>query len=191
FANGLRAFLRQAPDIVMVGEIRDFETADIAIKASLTGQLLLSTLHTNDAPSAVTRLIDMGIEPFLVASSVVFICAQRLMRRVCSNCKEPVEISKDILAKIGYSEKGKAAFYKGKGCAKCNNTGYFGRFAILENLVVDDKIKEMILDRMHSDKIKDYAIKEKGMLTLRAAALENLALGNTTVEEVLRVTSEE
>ena len=191
FASGLRAFLRQAPDIVMVGEIRDFETADIAIKASLTGQLLLSTLHTNDAPSAVTRLIDMGIEPFLVASSVVFICAQRLMRRVCPNCREPVEISKETLSKIGYSEKNKATFYRGKGCSKCNNTGYFGRFAILENLVVDDKIKEMILDRMHSDKIKDYAIKEKGMLTLRAAALENLALGNTTVEEVLRVTSEE
>ncbi|MFA5335233.1 MAG: ATPase, T2SS/T4P/T4SS family [Candidatus Omnitrophota bacterium] len=191
FASGLRAFLRQAPDIVMVGEIRDFETADIAIKASLTGQLLLSTLHTNDAPSAVTRLIDMGIEPFLVASSVVFICAQRLMRRVCPNCREPVEISKEALSKIGYSEKNKATFYRGKGCSKCNNTGYFGRFAILENLVVDDKIKEMILDRMHSDKIKDYAIKEKGMLTLRAAALENLALGNTTVEEVLRVTSEE
>ncbi|MDD5737341.1 MAG: GspE/PulE family protein [Candidatus Omnitrophica bacterium] len=191
FAGGLRAFLRQAPDIVMVGEIRDFETADIAIKASLTGQLLLSTLHTNDAPSAVTRLIDMGVEPFLVASSVVFICAQRLMKRVCSGCKEPVEISKEVLAKIGYTEKQKATFYKGKGCAKCNNTGYFGRFAILENLVVDDKIKEMILDRVQSDKIKEYAIKEKGMLTLRAAALENLALGNTTVEEVLRVTSEE
>ncbi len=191
FAGGLRAFLRQAPDIVMVGEIRDFETADIAIKASLTGQLLLSTLHTNDAPSAVTRLIDMGVEPFLVASSVVFICAQRLMKRVCSGCKEPVEIPKEVLAKIGYTEKQKATFYKGKGCAKCNNSGYFGRFAILENLVVDDKIKEMILDRVQSDKIKEYAIKEKGMLTLRAAALENLALGNTTVEEVLRVTSEE
>ncbi|MFA5164722.1 MAG: GspE/PulE family protein [Candidatus Omnitrophota bacterium] len=191
FAGGLRAFLRQAPDIVMVGEIRDFETADIAIKASLTGQLLLSTLHTNDAPSAVTRLIDMGVEPFLVASSVVFICAQRLMRRVCSACKEPVEIPKEILNKIGYTEKQKATFFRGKGCSKCNNTGYFGRFAILENLVVDDKIKEMILDRVQSDKIKEYAIKEKGMLTLRAAALENLALGNTTAEEVLRVTSEE
>ena len=191
FAGGLRAFLRQAPDIVMVGEIRDFETADIAIKASLTGQLLLSTLHTNDAPSAVPRLIDMGVEPFLVASSVVFICAQRLMRRVCSACKEPVEIPKEILNKIGYTEKQKATFFRGKGCSKCNNTGYFGRFAILENLVVDDKIKEMILDRVQSDKIKEYAIKEKGMLTLRAAALENLALGNTTAEEVLRVTSEE
>ena len=197
FAGGLRAFLRQAPDIVMVGEIRDFETADIAIKASLTGQLLLSTLHTNDAPSAITRLIDMGVEPFLVASSVVFICAQRLMKRVCANCKEKIDIPKEMLDKIGYKEKGKgpegskAAFFKGKGCAKCNNTGYYGRFAILENLTVDDKIKEMILDRVQSDKIKEYAMKEKGMLTLRAAALENLALGHTTVEEVLRVTSEE
>ncbi|MFA5338908.1 MAG: GspE/PulE family protein [Candidatus Omnitrophota bacterium] len=203
FAGGLRAFLRQAPDIVMVGEIRDFETADIAIKASLTGQLLLSTLHTNDAPSAITRLIDMGVEPFLVASSVVFICAQRLMKRVCANCKEKIDIPKEMLDKLGFKEgakapggsKGpdgsKAIFYKGKGCAKCNNTGYYGRFAILENLTVDDKIKEMILDRVQSDKIKEYAMKEKGMLTLRAAALENLALGNTTVEEVLRVTSEE
>lgn len=197
FASGLRAFLRQAPDIVMVGEIRDFETADIAIKASLTGQLLLSTLHTNDAPSAVTRLIDMGIEPFLVASSVVFICAQRLMKRVCSSCKEKIDIPKETLDKLGYKEKGKvpeggkAAFYKGKGCAKCNDTGYYGRFAILENFIIDDKIKELILDRADSDKIKEYAVKEKGMLTLRAAALENLALGNTTVEEVLRVTAEE
>lgn len=191
FASGLRAFLRQAPDIVMVGEIRDFETADIAIKASLTGQLLLSTLHTNDAPSAVTRLIDMGVEPFLVASSVVFICAQRLMKRVCASCREKIDIPKETLDKLGYKEKNKAVFYRGKGCAKCNNTGYYGRFAILENFIIDDNIKEMILDRAHSDKIKEYAIKEKGMLTLRAAALENLALGNTTVEEVLRVTAEE
>ncbi len=203
FAGGLRAFLRQAPDIVMVGEIRDFETADIAIKASLTGQLLLSTLHTNDAASAITRLIDMGVEPFLVASSVVFICAQRLMKRVCVNCKEKVDIPKETLDKLGYKEgakapegsKGpggsKATFFKGKGCAKCNNTGYYGRFAILENLTIDDKIKEMILDRVQSDKIKEYAVKEKGMLTLRAVALENLALGFTTIEEVLRVTSEE
>ena len=191
FASGLRAFLRQAPDIVMVGEIRDFETADIAIKASLTGQLLLSTLHTNDASSAITRLIDMGVEPFLVASSVVFICAQRLMKRVCGNCKEQANIPKEVLEKIGYKEKGKSVFYKGKGCARCNNTGYYGRFAILENLIIDDKIKEMVLDRVPSDKIKDYAMREKDMLTLRAAALENLALGNTTVEEVLRVTAEE
>lgn len=191
FASGLRAFLRQAPDIVMVGEIRDFETADIAIKASLTGQLLLSTLHTNDAPSAVTRLIDMGVEPFLVASSVVFICAQRLMKKICVNCKEKIEIPKEVLDRLGYKEKEKAVFYKGKGCAKCNSTGYYGRFAILENLTIDDKIKEMILDRVQSDKIKEYAVTERGMLTLRAAALENLALGNTTVEEIIRVTSEE
>jgi type IV pilus assembly protein PilB len=187
----LRAFLRQAPDIVMVGEIRDFETADIAIKASLTGQLLLSTLHTNDAPSAITRLIDMGVEPFLIASSLVFVCAQRLMKKVCDNCREPIQMPKEMLDKLGYKPNGKETFYKGKGCAKCNNTGYYGRFAILEDLIIDDKIKEMILDRIHSDKIKDYAVREKGMLTLRSAALENLALGKTTVEELLRVTSEE
>ncbi|MDP3787558.1 MAG: GspE/PulE family protein [Candidatus Omnitrophota bacterium] len=191
FANGLRAFLRQAPDIVMVGEIRDFETADIAIKASLTGQLLLSTLHTNDAPSAITRLIDMGVEPFLVASSLVFVCAQRLMRRVCDNCKEPVDIPKDMLEKIGFKMKDKVTFRKGKGCAKCNDTGYYGRFAILEDLIIDDAIKVMILDRVHSDKIKEYAVREKSMLTLRGAALEHLSMGNTTIEEVLRVTAEE
>jgi len=191
FASGLRAFLRQAPDIVMVGEIRDFETADIAIKASLTGQLLLSTLHTNDAPSAITRLMDMGAEPFLIASSLVFVCAQRLMRKVCDNCKEPVDIPKDALEKIGFKARDKATFYKGKGCAKCNKTGYYGRFAILEDLIIDDAIKVMILDRVHSDKIKEYAVKEKSMLTLRGAALEHLAMGNTTVEEVLRVTAEE
>ncbi len=191
FANGLRAFLRQAPDIVMVGEIRDFETADIAIKASLTGQLLLSTLHTNDAPSAITRLMDMGAEPFLIASSLVFVCAQRLMRKVCDNCKEPIDIPKDMLEKIGFKIKDNATFYKGKGCAKCNKTGYYGRFAILEDLIIDDAIKVMILDRVHSDKIKEYAVREKSMLTLRGAALEHLAMGNTTVEEVLRVTTEE
>lgn len=191
FANGLRAFLRQAPDIVMVGEIRDFETADIAIKASLTGQLLLSTLHTNDAPSAITRLMDMGAEPFLIASSLVFVCAQRLMRKVCDNCKEPVDIPKDMLEKIGFKIKDSTVFYKGKGCAKCNKTGYYGRFAILEDLIIDDAIKVMILDRVHSDKIKEYAVREKSMLTLRGAALEHLAMGNTTVEEVLRVTTEE
>lgn len=191
FASGLRAFLRQAPDIVMVGEIRDFETADIAIKASLTGQLLLSTLHTNDAASAITRLIDMGAEPFLIASSLVFVCAQRLMRKVCDNCKEKVDIPKDALEKIGFKPREKAAFHKGKGCAKCNKTGYYGRFAILEDLIIDDAIKVMILDRVHSDKIKEYAVREKSMLTLRGAALEHLAMGNTTIEEVLRVTAEE
>lgn len=192
FASGLKAFLRQAPDIVMVGEIRDFETADIAVKASLTGQLLLSTLHTNDAPSAITRLIDMGLEPFLVASSLSFVCAQRLMRKVCDNCKEPVDIPKDTLDKLGLKPRDKKPiFYKGKGCVKCSNKGYYGRFAILEDLIIDDKIKEMILDRMPSDKIKEYAVKEKSMMTLRAAALEHLAMGNTTAEEVLRVTAEE
>ncbi|MFH1778487.1 MAG: GspE/PulE family protein [Candidatus Omnitrophota bacterium] len=191
FASGLRAFLRQAPDIVMVGEIRDFETADIAIKAALTGQILLSTLHTNDAPSAITRLIDMGVEPFLVASSLIFACAQRLMRKICNNCKEPVEISKAVLEKIGFKRKEKVTFYKGKGCSKCNNTGYYGRFGILEALTIDEAIKEMILERVHSDKIKEYAVTKKSMMTLREAAFENLAVGNTTVEEVLRVTAAE
>ncbi len=191
FANGLRAFLRQAPDIIMVGEIRDFETADIAIKAALTGQLLLSTLHTNDAPSAITRLIDIGVEPFLVASSLIFVCAQRLMRKVCDNCKEPVQIPMEVLEKLGFKKKDKFTFYKGKGCANCNATGYFGRFGILETLTIDDTIRDMILERAHSDKIKEYAVTKKSMMTLRDAALENLAMGNTTLEEVLRVTAGE
>ncbi len=191
FASGLRAFLRQAPDIVMVGEIRDFETADIAVKAALTGQILLSTLHTNDAPSAITRLIDMEVEPFLVASSLIFVCAQRLMRRICDDCKEPAKVPQEILEVIGFKAKEKVTFYKGKGCSKCNGKGYYGRFGILEVLTIDDAIKEMILERIHSDKIKEYAVSKRSMITLRDAALENLTMGNTTVEEVLRVTAGE
>ena len=196
FANGLRSILRQSPDVVMVGEIRDFETADIAIKASLTGQLILSTLHTNDAPSAITRLIDMGVEPFLVASSLVFSSAQRLMRKVCPNCKEEIEIPKSVLERIGLktdelSKKGIRTFYKGKGCSKCGDTGYYGRLGILEALLIDDNIRDMIMKNASSDEIKNYALKELKMMTLRDNAVENFLNGRTTLEEVLRVTSED
>src|SRR3989338_8029215 len=172
----------------MVGEIRDFETADIAIKASLTGQLILSTLHTNDAPSAITRLIDMGVEPFLVASSLVFSSAQRLMRKVCPNCKEEIEIPKSVLERIGLktdelSKKGIRTFYKGKGCSKCGDTGYYGRLGILEALLIDDNIRDMIMKNASSDEIKNYALKELKIMTLRDNAVENFLNGRTTLEE--------
>jgi type II secretory ATPase GspE/PulE/Tfp pilus assembly ATPase PilB-like protein len=180
----------------MIGEIRDFETADIAIKASLTGVVLLSTLHTNDAASAITRLIDMGVEPFLIASSVILLVAQRLCRRVCPYCKEPVDIPDAVLEGLGLEaikklmkEKNVDKFYKGRGCGKCNNTGYYGRMGTLEVLVVDDKIREMTIARKTSDVIKEYAVKN-GMNTLRDNALEKFVLGMTTLEEVLRITSE-
>ena len=166
FASGLRSLLRQSPDVIMIGEIRDSETADIAIKASLTGQLVFSTLHTNDAPTAINRLVDMGVEPFLIASSVVLVAAQRLCRIVCQVCKG-----------------------KGDGCKNCSSTGYRGRQAVLEVLSVDDKIREMIIDRASVDEIRDYAISQ-GMKTLREDALEKQKRGVTTMEEVTRITSE-
>ena len=196
FATGLKSVLRQSPDIIMVGEIRDFETADIAIKASLTGQLILSTLHTNDSAGAITRLIDMGVEPFLVASSLILASAQRLMRKICSNCKEEMSIPQGVLERLGINSSGMKkrnvkTFYRGKGCQRCNDTGYYGRIAILEALLIDDKVRSMVMKKASSDEIKDYAVKEKGMMTLRDNAVENCVMGITTLEEVLRVTSED
>jgi len=192
FASGLKSVLRQSPDVVMIGEIRDFETADIAIKASLTGQLILSTLHTNDAAGAITRLIDMGVEPFLVASSLALSSAQRLMRKICPGCKEEIEVPSSVLERVGIEAKNKKnIFYKGKGCQRCNKTGYYGRLGILEALLIDDKVRDMIMKKVSCDNIKAYGIKELGMKTLRDNAVENLTLGQTTLEEVLRVTSED
>ncbi|MDP3791826.1 MAG: GspE/PulE family protein [Candidatus Omnitrophota bacterium] len=196
FATGLKSVLRQSPDIIMVGEIRDFETADIAIKASLTGQLILSTLHTNDSAGAITRLIDMGVEPFLVASSLILASAQRLMRKICENCKEEMAIPQDVLERLGLESgemktRSVKTFYKGRGCPRCNDTGYYGRIAILEALLIDDPVRSMIMKKASSDEIKDYAVKEKGMMTLRDNAVENCIMGVTTLEEVLRVTSED
>ena len=193
FANGLKSLLRQSPDIVMIGEIRDFETADIAIKASLTGQIVLSTLHTNDAPSAITRLVDMGVEPFLIASSVIMTAAQRLCRKICPHCKEKYEIPKSVLERVGpdIGELAKKkSFYRGKGCRRCNNTGYLGRMGTLETFMVDDTIRDMIIQRKSADEIKRYAV-SKGMKTLRENALKKFAQGLTSLEEVLRITSEE
>ncbi|MDD5465865.1 MAG: GspE/PulE family protein [Candidatus Omnitrophica bacterium] len=189
FASGLRSILRQSPDVIMVGEIRDAETADIAIKAALTGQLVLSTLHTNDAISSITRLIDMGVEPFLVASSVIMLCAQRLARKICLKCRTPIEVSGDFLKKIGFS--GKAKFYSAKGCKYCNNTGFYGRVAVLETVLIDDAIREMVIRKKSIDEIRDYAIKNLGMKTLRDDAFLKVKEELTTLDEAIRITTEE
>jgi len=192
FANCLRSFLRQDPDIVMVGEIRDFETAEIAIKAALTGHMVLSTLHTNDAPSTISRLLNMGIEPFLVASAVNLIVAQRLARRICEGCKTVVQTSPQMLLNLGLSEEELQGFtcYKGAGCARCNNTGYKGRVALYEVLPVREEIRELILQGASAGEIKKGAI-QLGMKTLRQAALQKLKDKVTTVEEVLKTTVED
>ena len=189
FAAALRSFLRQDPDIVMVGEIRDFETAEIAVKAALTGHLVLSTLHTNDAPSTVSRLLNMGVEPFLVSASVVLILAQRLCRKVCEQCKEEIKIPDSSLLNIGLSQNDLNTFacYKGKGCPTCGGTGYKGRIALYEVMPVKEELKEMIVRGATSSDLKKAAIR-LGMKTLRMSGLTKLKDGVTTVEEVLRVT---
>ncbi|MBU0710063.1 MAG: GspE/PulE family protein [Candidatus Omnitrophica bacterium] len=189
FASGLRALLRQSPDIIMIGEIRDSETADIAVKASLAGQLVFSTLHTNDAISSITRLVDMGVEPFLAASSLVMLCAQRLCRRVCPKCAKPIKISKEMLEKISFKEK--ATFYEAKGCKYCDNTGFRGRVAILEALLVDDTMREMVLKSKSIDDIRKYALEKCGFITLRDDAFTKVKEGLTTLDEAVRVTAEE
>lgn len=191
FAAGLRAVLRQSPDIVMVGEIRDNETADIAIKASLTGQLVFSTLHTNDAAGALTRLVDMKVEPFLVASSLIMVCAQRLARKICPYCKEVIDVPPEALRKLGVNFNSKTVCYEGRGCDRCRQTGYLGRFGITEILIMDDSIREMILRGDSSDDIREHARRTQGMKLLWDEALESLAVGQTTVAEVLRVAAAE
>lgn len=191
FASGLRAVLRQSPDIVMVGEIRDAETADIAIKASLTGQMVFSTLHTNDAAGALTRLVDMGVEPFLVASSLVMVCAQRLCRKICPYCKKPVEIPDVVLKKISHKIPAGTVFYEGKGCESCRFTGFLGRLGITEILQMDDAIREMLLKGRSSDEIKNYAVERNGMKVLYDDIVDRLCEGQTTVAEVFRITSDE
>jgi type IV pilus assembly protein PilB len=191
FAMGLRAILRQSPDIVMVGEIRDNETADIAIKASLTGQLVLSTLHTNDAAGALTRLIDMGLEPFLVSSSLLLVCAQRLCRRICPYCKVPTTIPEKALKKIQHKLKPDAVFYEGKGCDRCRNTGYLGRLGITEVLQIDDHVRELLLKGESSAVIARYAQEKQGMKLLFDDCLDKMSQGETTLAEVFRISSSE
>jgi type IV pilus assembly protein PilB len=189
FAAALRAFLRQDPNIVLVGEIRDFETAEIAIKAALTGHLVLSTLHTNDAPSTISRLMNMGIEPFLVATSVNLIQAQRLIRRVCKDCKREHAMPPEALMEVGFSsdETKKLKTYKGAGCSTCNNTGYKGRIGLYEVMEVNDEIRELILIGASALELRKKAI-EDGMITLRESGLHKIRNGLTTLEEVVRET---
>jgi type IV pilus assembly protein PilB len=190
FAKALRAFLRQDPNIIMVGEIRDSETASIATKAALTGHLVLSTVHTNDAPSTIDRLVDMGVEPFLVAASVNLVLAQRLVRKVCSKCKQPVEVHGEALRELGIpqAEAKNIRFFKGRGCPVCNNTGYSGRHGLYEVMPVSPAIRRMILDRASTGQIKARAMSE-GMLTLRGDGLLKLRSGVTSAEEILRETA--
>lgn len=190
FAAALRSFLRQDPDIIMVGEIRDFETAEIAVKAALTGHMVLSTLHTNDAPSTISRLLNMGIEPFLVTAAVNLVVAQRLARRNCEECKEPMEVHEETLRDMQVPEEKIGTFecYKGKGCKRCNGTGYKGRVALYEVLVVGEAIKEYILQGYSTAELKHEAAK-LGMQTLRQAGINKLIAGVTTVDEVVRTTA--
>ncbi|MCO6512697.1 MAG: type IV-A pilus assembly ATPase PilB [Aridibacter famidurans] len=189
FAAALRSFLRQDPNIVLVGEIRDFETAEIAIKAALTGHLVLSTLHTNDAPSTVSRLVNMGIEPFLVATSVNIVQAQRLIRRVCAECKEEHRVPPEALVEIGFQEDEAAELkvYQGKGCARCNDTGYKGRVGLFEVMEITDELRELIIIGASSIEIRKKAV-ELGMVTLRESGLTKLREGITTIEEVVKET---
>jgi len=190
FANTLRSILRQDPDIIMVGEIRDAETAQIAVQAALTGHLVFSTLHTNDAASALTRLIDMDVETFLISSSVIAVIAQRLVRVICEKCKEEYIPEENILRGLNIKDKlnndGKIKLYRGKGCPFCKNTGYYGRTSIYELIVLNEEIRSLIISKTSSNIIKDAAIK-KGMKTLKDCGLEKAIQGITTIEEVIRV----
>jgi len=189
FAAALRSFLRQDPNIILVGEIRDFETAEIAVKAALTGHLVLSTLHTNDAPSTVNRLMNMGIEPFLVASSVHMICAQRLVRRVCQYCKEPAPHAPQALMQAGFTadDANTVVPVKGVGCDRCNLTGYKGRVGLYEVMEVTEELRELILVGASGLELRRKAIDE-GMITLRGSGLRKVKEGVTTIEEVVRET---
>jgi len=191
FAAALRSFLRQDPNIILVGEIRDFETAEISIKASLTGHLVLSTLHTNDAASTISRLMNMGVEPFLVATSVNVICAQRLVRRICSNCKavDPTIPPAEALKKVGFTEEeiGRLKIMHGQGCEICHKKGYKGRVGLYEVLEMSETLKDMVLTGASAIELREQAIKE-GMITLRRSGCRKVLDGVTTIEEIVRET---
>ena len=190
FSAALRSILRQDPDIVMVGEIRDNETADIAVKAALTGHQVLSTLHTNDAAGAITRLDDMGIEPFLIASSIIMTCAQRLVRRICTNCRDEFVPEPEIFERLGMEPTEGATFFQGSGCDRCKGRGYLGRVAIIEALPVSEAVRRLIIKRASSAVIKNQAVSE-GMRTLRMVGIDKALEGTTTLEEIWRVTAED
>jgi type IV pilus assembly protein PilB len=190
FAVALKYFLRQDPDIIMVGEIRDLETSEIAIQAALTGHLVLSTLHTNDAPSTTTRLVDMGVEPFLISASIIGALGQRLARKICENCKEPYEPRRDMLLSFGFDpdlpENQEQIFYHGVGCEACRHTGYRGRIGIFELMVMSPEIQEMIVRRASHQDIKEAAVAQ-GMITLQQDAFAKVLRGITDMEEITRV----
>ena len=188
FATAMRHFVRQDPDVIMVGEIRDLETAEIAVQASLTGHLVLSTLHTNDAPSAVTRLVDMGVEPFLISASVIGVLAQRLARRICGNCKEPYKPPLEALARVGFRvpEGQETVFYRGRGCELCKHTGYHGRNGLFELMVMNEEIADLIVKRAPLSEVKEAAL-ANGMKTLKLDGFQKVLDGMTTIEEVMRV----
>jgi type IV pilus assembly protein PilB len=188
FASAMRSFLRQDPDIIMVGEIRDLETAETAVQASLTGHLVLSTLHTNDAPSAITRLMDMGVEPFLIASSIIGILAQRLGRRICPNCKEPYKPPAEALHRVGFNveDMENVVFYRGRGCEQCRHTGYRGRQGIFEMMIINEEIQDLTVKRAPLSEIRAAAL-ANGMKTLKMDGFQKVLEGITTVEEVMRV----
>ncbi len=191
FASGLRSILRCDPDIVMVGEVRDKDTAQIAIESALTGHLVLSTLHTNDAPGALTRLTEMGVEPFLTASAVDCVIAQRLVRKLCEYCREPYTPTHEILRQVGFSSdaiesRGRAPLYRAVGCPRCNNTGYKGRMAIYEIMLVTEAIERLIVERKSADEIGRVA-RAEGMIALRQDGLERVLQGLTSIEEISRV----
>ncbi len=190
FASALRAFLRQDPDIILVGEIRDRETVEIAVQASLTGHLVFSTVHTNDAPSTFTRLTDMGVEPFLIASSVIAIQAQRLLRVLCSSCKQPYEASPLQLRQLGVTGGVSRTIYQAKGCPDCGGTGYRGRRGIFELLMVTDEIRDLVMAKANASEIRKLALKQ-GMKTLRVDGGNKVLIGQTSIEEVLRVTQDD
>ena len=190
FADGLKYGLRQDPDVILVGEIRDYETAEIAIQAALTGHIVFSTLHTNDAPSTITRLRDMGVPEFMICATVEGILAQRLVRRICAECKEEIDPSDEILAQLGYKSRDSLngqKFYRGRGCDVCNNTGYKGRIGIFELMVMNDEMRQMVLNKCTADELRDAA-KEQGMLALREGGEKMMHQGLTSADEVIRET---
>jgi len=190
FASGLRSILRHDPDVVLVGEIRDSETAEIAIQASLTGHLVFSTLHTNDAPSALTRLVDMGIEPYLVASSLEAVLAQRLIRTICKHCREPLSEAEMAPLKSRFGDRLPKVLYKGRGCRECQGTGYRGRIGIFEMMVVTDDVRSLVIENASAPELRKVAVRQ-GMMSLRDDGFRHLAEGRSTVEEILRVTKDE
>jgi type II secretory ATPase GspE/PulE/Tfp pilus assembly ATPase PilB-like protein len=190
FASGLRSILRHDPDVVLVGEIRDTETAEIAIQASLTGHLVFSTLHTNDAPGALTRLVDMGIEPYLVASSLEAVLAQRLVRVICPGCKEPLSAGELAPLRRRFGDELPEVLYKGRGCRRCQETGYRGRIGIFEVMVVTDEVRSLVLENTAAHELRKVAARQ-GMRSLRDDGFRHVREGRTTVEEVLRVTKDD